>query len=65
VPYIAIWKDVRPRSLGYPAWHEMVSRWRNDQDSYNEHYHRRSIIEGIFSALKRSDEPAHKVKATT
>ncbi|MGC9144884.1 MAG: hypothetical protein ACP5GS_02030, partial [Nitrososphaeria archaeon] len=53
VPYIAVRKDVRAYSLGYPAWHEMISNWREDKESYDMHYNRRSIIEGIFSAVKR------------
>ncbi|MGC8661535.1 MAG: hypothetical protein ACP5TZ_03420 [Nitrososphaeria archaeon] len=35
---------------------------QEDHDSYNEHYHRRSIIEGIFSAVKRSQHIRSKLQ---
>ena len=31
VPYIAVRKGVRAYSLGYSAWHEMISNWREDK----------------------------------
>ena len=31
----------------------MVNMYRENPDDYAKHYHRRSIIEGVFSAMKR------------
>ena len=55
VPYIAIKSNVKSKSYGYPAWNRMVNNmYRESPDDYAKHYHyRRSIIEGIFSAMKR------------
>ena len=53
VPYIAIKINVKSKSYGYPAWKKMVNIYRENHDDYAKHYHRRSIIEGIFSAMKR------------
>jgi transposase len=55
VPYIAIKSNVRSKSYGYPAWNRMVNNmYRESPDDYAKHYHyRRSIIEGVFSAMKR------------
>ena len=54
VPYIAIKSNVKPKSHGYPALNRMVNNmYRENPDDYAKHYNRRSIIEGIFSAMKR------------
>ena len=55
VPYITIKSNVRSKSYGYPAWNRMVNNmYRESPDDYAKHYHyRRSIIEGVFSAMKR------------
>ena len=31
----------------------MVNMYRENHDDYAKHYNRRSVIEGIFSAMKR------------
>jgi len=31
----------------------MVNMYKENPDDYAKHYHRRSIIEGVFSAMKR------------
>ncbi|MFP3131292.1 MAG: hypothetical protein RXR51_06930 [Nitrososphaeria archaeon] len=55
VPYIAIKINVKSKSYGYPAWNRMVNNmYRESPDYYAKHYHYRiSIIEGVFSAMKR------------
>jgi len=52
-PYIKLKKDTASAlSKGCPAWNRMVhDAWEN-KDEYEVHYHRRSVIEGIFSAYK-------------
>ena len=53
VHYIAIKSNVKPRSHGYPAWNRMVNMYKENPDDYAKHCNRRSIIEGVFSAMKR------------
>jgi Transposase len=53
VPYIAIKSNVKSKSYGYPAWNRMVNMYRENPDDYAKHYNRRSVIEGVFSAMKR------------
>jgi len=52
-PYIALKENTSSAlSLGYPAWNNMVHEaWENEEE-YEEHYHRRSVVEGVFSAFK-------------
>jgi len=52
VPYMAIKVNVKSRSHGYPAWNRMLRMYRNNPDDYAKHYHRGSIIEGMFSTMK-------------
>jgi transposase len=53
VPCIAIKSNVKSKSYGYPAWNRMVNMYRENPDDYTKHYNRRSIIKGVFSAMKR------------
>lgn len=52
-PYIALNENTASAlSLGYPAWNRMVHEaWENGEE-YQKHYHRRSVVEGVFSAFK-------------
>lgn len=52
-PYIALKRNTASAlSLGYPAWNTMIhDAWENNVE-YNKHYHRRSVVEGVFSAFK-------------
>ena len=52
-PYIALKENTSSAlSLGYPAWNNMIHEaWENEEE-YEEHYHRRSVVEGVFSAFK-------------
>jgi len=52
-PYIALKKDTASAlSLGYPAWNTMVhDEWENEED-YEMHYHRRSVVERVFNTFK-------------
>jgi len=55
VPYIAIKSNVKPSQNLMAILHG--TGWlictKKNPDDYAKHYHRRSIIEGIFSAMKR------------
>lgn len=52
-PYIKLKKNTSSAlSKGYPAWNNMVHEAWEDPERYEKKYHRRSVIEGIFSAFK-------------
>lgn len=40
-------------SLGHPAWKRMVLRQRNDRRTFRCQYRRRTVVEGVFGAVKR------------
>jgi hypothetical protein len=49
LPYIALRGNTASAlSHGYPAWKEMVHRAWDNPKGYKAHYHRRSVIEGIY-----------------
>jgi len=52
-PYIALKENTSSAlSLGYPAWNRMIhDAWEN-KEGYEKHYHRRSVVEGVFNAFK-------------
>ncbi len=52
-PYIALKENTSSAlSLGYPAWNRMVHEAWEQKEEYEKHYHRRSVVEGLFSAFK-------------
>ena len=51
-PYIDVKKNTTSRSGGSHSWYIMVRTNRYDKEQWDEHYHQRSIIEAVFSALK-------------
>lgn len=52
-PYIALKENTASAlSLGYPAWNVMVHQAWESEEEYQKHYHRRSVVEGVFSAFK-------------
>jgi hypothetical protein len=40
-----------PRSL---SWHKMIDLWKLDLETFDENYHRRSVIESIIYSEKES-----------
>jgi len=40
------------KTKGYPAWHKMIKLAKESPNEYDKRYHRRSVIEGYFGALK-------------
>lgn len=40
-------------AFGYPAWKRMVRRQREDRQAFSCRYRRRTLVEGVFSAVKR------------
>lgn len=53
VPYIMPKRGVNPRPMNYPSWKRMIRLWTENQQAFKEHYHSRSNVESVFSALKR------------
>ena len=52
-PYIALKENTSSAlSLGYPAWNNMVHEAWEHEEEYEKHYHRRSVVEGLFNAFK-------------
>ena len=52
-PYLYFRKNVRSISKGYPAWIISFRAYKNDTDAWLAVYHLRSIIESVFSSIKR------------
>ena len=52
-PYIALKENTASAlSLGYAAWNNMIHEAWENEEGYETHYHRRSVVEGVFSAFK-------------
>jgi transposase len=52
-PYIALKENTSSAlSLGCPAWNNMVHEAWEHKEEYEKHYHRRSVVEGLFNAFK-------------
>lgn len=51
-------------SKGYPAWNGMVHEAWENKDAYEDKYHRRVVIEGIFGAFKHrfTSQVASKIR---
>jgi transposase len=64
-PYIALKRNTSSAlSHGHPAWNNMVHEAWEHKDEYDKHYHRRSVVEGVFSAFKErfGREVASKIR---
>jgi transposase len=64
-PYIALKENTSSAlSLGYPAWNNMVHEAWEHKEEYEKHYHRRSVVEGVFNAFKErfGREVASKIR---
>lgn len=64
-PYIALKENTSSAlSLGYPAWNNMVHEAWEHKEEYERHYHRRSVVEGLFNAVKErfGREVASKIR---
>ena len=51
-PFIKPKSNIIPKSGGSYSWKEMVTMYLTNQDRFNDHYHKRSIAEAVFAALK-------------
>lgn len=64
-PYITLKENTSSAlSLGYPAWNNMVHEAWEQKEEYDKHYHRRSVVEGLFNAFKErfGREVASKIR---
>jgi transposase len=64
-PYIALKENTSSAlSHGYPAWNDMVHEAWEHKEEYEKHYHRRSVVEGLFNAFKErfGREVASKIR---
>jgi len=52
-PFIKLKKGIRKRCAGVKAWRDMILFNENHPDEWNKRYHKRSIAESVFSAMKR------------
>lgn len=49
---IKLKKGITLKAKGYPAWPKMIKLARENLKRYDKRYHRRSVIEGYFGAVK-------------
>ncbi|MDD5417206.1 MAG: transposase [Candidatus Aenigmarchaeota archaeon] len=59
-PYIMPRKNTRLGTLqnkGTTAWRDMLKVWKNNEELFREHYHKRSNVESTFSMMKRKFLP--------
>jgi len=63
-PVIKLKSNVTAHSKGYPAWNKMIHEAWENKEAYEEKYHRRTVIEGVFGAFKHrfGREVASKIR---
>ena len=49
---IKLKKGITLKAKGYSAWSKMIRLSRENPKKYDKRYHRRSVIEGYFGAIK-------------
>jgi transposase len=52
VPYIKPKKNSRVKAKGSQAWRSMIKLFKEDEDAFKKRYHRRSLVESVYSVLK-------------
>jgi len=57
IPYLRPRKDAIGGSRGYPAWRTMMLRYNSERGVWLKEYHKRWIVESVFSAVKRRLDP--------
>jgi transposase len=53
-PYLKPRKHSPTKIMGPPAWRRMIESYRQNHEKWMKHYHKRSMAETAFSALKRT-----------
>lgn len=54
VPYIKFKKHAVSKAYSSPAWKKSHRQFLADQEGWMDAYHRRSIVEAVFSSIKRT-----------
>lgn len=62
-PYILPKSNTVFNSRGSPAWREMIELWKENEELFREHYHKRSNVESTFSMMKRKFLPYLRSKS--
>ena len=52
IPYIKPKKNTIRNSKGSTSWKKMVTLFQDNQDEFDKHYHKRSLVESVFAVLK-------------
>lgn len=52
IPYIKPKKNTIRNSKGSASWKKMVTLFQDNQDEFDRHYHKRSLVESVFAVLK-------------
>jgi transposase len=52
IPYIKPKKNTIRNSKGSASWKKMVTLFQDNQDEFEKHYHKRSLVESVFAVLK-------------
>ncbi len=65
VPYIKPKKGSTPSAMRHPSWRRMIRLWIENEETFREHYHKRSVVESAFSALKRKFSDSLRSKDCT
>jgi transposase len=53
-PYLKPRRHSPTKIIGPPAWKRMIQSYRRNKRSWMKHYHKRSMAETAFSAIKRT-----------
>lgn len=53
-PYLKPRRHSPDKIIGPPAWRRMIRSHRRNKSTWMKHYHRRSMAETAFSAIKRT-----------
>jgi transposase len=53
-PYLKPRRHSPDKIIGPPAWRRMIQSYRRDRRRWMKHYHKRSMAETVFSAIKRT-----------
>jgi len=52
-PYLAFKTNATMKSKGSTAWHVSLKAYRTNTEAWLEEYHIRSVVEAVFSSIKR------------
>ena len=52
-PYILPKKNSTAKARGCTEWKTMIRCWRENEEGFKEEYHCRSLVEAVFSSLKK------------